>query len=105
MKDIAEDMFQISLLHEYQTVNEFSKHCLQIQSLHRTRIVDTGMSDLKSLIRTIVREKLQKILSEIQYDNDETESPNYIASLCLGQIMEVIASLSVSRRRNNTLSG
>lgn len=118
MKGISEDLYQVLLVQDYQTVDEFVKRCRQIESLRRKRVIqprfqrlpnvatisaeaDTG--DIRSLIRIIVREELQKLLPEVSYcTNDECESPTDVASLVREEVKEALAPLTSPKRRTVT---
>jgi hypothetical protein len=77
MKGIAEDLYQILLVQEYESVDKFVQRCCQIESLRRKRIArprfqrlpnvatvsaEETLGDIRSLIRVIVKEELKKIL-------------------------------------------
>lgn len=118
MKGISEDLYQILLAQEYQTVEDFVKRCRQIESLRRKRVnrpkfqrlpnvstvsAEADIGDIRSLIRSIVQEELQKILPEVSCGtNDECDSPLDIASVVREEVMEALAPLTVPKRRTVT---
>lgn len=115
MKGIAEDLYQILLVQEYDSVDKFVQRCRQIESLRRKRIArprfqrlpnvatvstEENLGDIRSLIRVIVKEELQKIFPEERgYMNDESESSKDIASVVREEVMEALAPLTSPRRR------
>ncbi|KAF8763676.1 hypothetical protein HNY73_021834 [Argiope bruennichi] len=118
MKGIAEDLYQILSSQEYETTDAFVKRCRHIESLRRRRIVrprfqrlpnvsavstETDADYLRSLLRTIVREELQKIMPEVQdYTDNETEKPRDIASVIQEEVMEALAPITGARRDKTT---
>lgn len=117
MKGIAEDMYQILLVQDYLTVDAFTKRCRQIESLRRTRInqprfqrlpniatvsSEVNGNDIRSMIRTIVREELQKIFPESKsYRTDEPEPATDIAAIVQEEMMDVLAPITRSKARYN----
>lgn len=115
MKGIAEDLYQILLVQEYESVDKFVQRCRQIESLRRKRIArprfqrlpnvatvsaEENLGDIRSLIRVIVKEELQKILPEVRgYMDEEPESPKDIASVVREEVMEALAPLTSPKRR------
>lgn len=115
MKGIAEDLYQILLVQEYETVDRFEQRCRQIENMRRTRItrprfqrlpnvatvaVEENLGDIRSLIRGIVREELQKIFpDERGYQEDDFESSKDISSIVREEVMEALAPLTSARRR------
>ncbi|XP_055924547.1 uncharacterized protein LOC129956639 [Argiope bruennichi] len=103
MKGIAEDLYQILSSQEYETTDAFVKRCRHIEILRRRRIVrprfqrlpnvsavstETDADYLRSLVRTIVREELQKIMPEVQDYREE--------------VMEALAPITGARRDKTT---
>lgn len=117
MKGIAEDLYQILLVQNYATVDAFIQRCRQIESLRRRRITrpkfqrlpnvstvsaEIDTADVRSLIRTIVREELQKVLPEMRcYTDIKPEFTNDVASVVREEVMEALAPLTEPRRRNS----
>lgn len=118
MKGIVEDMYQILLVQDYDSVDAFVKRCRQIESLRRKRITrtrfqrlpnittlsaETDVEDLKSLVRIIVKEELQKVLPAVQcYANDEPEPTADVASVIREEVMEALAPITGSGNRRST---
>ena len=118
MKGIAEDLYQILSSQEYDTVDAFVKRCRHIESLRRRRIArprfqrlpnvsavsaETDSDDLRSLIRTIVREELQKVLPEAQcFTEAGPETTNDIASVVREEVREALTPLTAPGSANPT---
>lgn len=56
--------------------------------------VDTDVEDIKSLVRVIVREEIQKILPNLQGYNSEPESQIDVASIVREEVLEALAPLT-----------
>jgi len=115
MKGIAEDLYQILLVQDYETADAFVKRCRQIESLRRRRIarptfqrlpnvstvsVDTDLEGMRSMIRDIVREELQNILPEVQCHTDVSESPVDVAAIVKEEVMEALSPVTSPRKRS-----
>lgn len=110
LKGISEDLYQILVAQNYQTVDDFVKRCRQIESLRRKRITrprfqrlpnvstmsaEADIGDIRSMIRIIVQEEIKKILPEVSCcTNNECESPTDVASVVREEIMEALAPLT-----------
>lgn len=114
MKGIAEDLYHVLLVQEFDSSEALIKRCREIESSRRRRVnrsrfqrlpnvstlsYDSG-ADLRSMIRSIVQEELQKILPEAQCCSDESEAQAGVASMIRDEVMEALAPITTSRRRN-----
>lgn len=118
MKGITEDLYQILSAQDYDTVEAFVKRCRHIESLRRRRVTrpkfqrlpnvstfsaETELSDIRCIIRDIIREELQKVFPEMQcHISNEPEPATDVPSLIRKEITEALAPLAESRVQTTT---
>ncbi|GBO16580.1 hypothetical protein AVEN_16939-1 [Araneus ventricosus] len=115
MKGINEELYQILLVQDYSTTKDLVERCHQIENLRRRCITkekfqrlpnisaaSSGLEedDLKSLVRTLVREEIQRFLPKIQDLQYGLESAADVASIVRDEVMQALSPLSTPQRRN-----
>ncbi|GBM72812.1 hypothetical protein AVEN_151149-1 [Araneus ventricosus] len=109
MKGINEELYQILLVQDYSTTKDLVERCRQIENLRRRRITkekfqrlpnisaaSSGLEedDLKSLVRTLVREEIQRFLPKVQDLQYGLESTADVASIVRDEVMQALSPLS-----------
>ncbi|GBM65752.1 hypothetical protein AVEN_161017-1 [Araneus ventricosus] len=115
MKGINEELYQILLVQDYSTTKDLVERCRQIENLRRRRITKEKFQrlpnisaassrleedDLKSLVRTLVREEIQRFLPKVQDLQYGLESTADVASIVRDEVMQALSPLSTPQRRN-----
>ncbi|GBM01969.1 hypothetical protein AVEN_14289-1 [Araneus ventricosus] len=113
MKGINEELYQILLVQDYSITKDLVERCHQIENLRRRRITkekfqrlpnisaaSSGLEedDLKSLVRTLVREEIQRFFPKVQ--DLRLESAADVASIVRDEVMQALSPLSTPQRRN-----
>jgi len=121
MKGIIEDLYQTLIVQEYRTAEELVARCRLIENLRRRRIAPTKYqrlpnvatiseddlpdnNDMRSLIRTIVREEIKRLMPEIKNPKDVPNSTVDIASIVREEICEALAPFTASPRQETMSS-
>ncbi|GBN11485.1 hypothetical protein AVEN_125733-1 [Araneus ventricosus] len=115
MKGVNEELYQILLVQDYSTTKDLVERCRQIENLRRRRITketfqrlpkisaaSSGLEedDLKSLVRTLVREEIQRFFPKVQDLQYGLESSADVASIVRYDVMQALSPLSTPQRRN-----